>query len=138
MLMVIADPGAPFLKALSRLPPDVEAFVSDDAAGLQARAPDADAVLYASLDAGLLAKVLPRANRLRWIHCLWTGVDGVLIPEMIAHSAQFTNGRGVFREPLADWVIAIGSAAAARARTFGMTIAAARLRPNAVQSRLFG
>ena len=70
MLMVIADPGAPFLKALSRLPPDVEAFVSDDAAGLQARAPDADAVLYASLDAGLLAKVLPRANRLRWIHCL--------------------------------------------------------------------
>jgi phosphoglycerate dehydrogenase-like enzyme len=169
MLMVIADPAAPFLKAISELPAGLEIFVSDDAARLQARAPDADAILYAGLDAGLLAKVLPRASRLRWLHCLWTGVDGLLIPEVIGHPAQFTNGRGVFRTPLSDWVIAamlffafdlrrvirqqdhhvwepfvahtlagrtlgivgygaIGSAAAARARPFGMTIAALRRR----------
>src|SRR5262249_20340779 len=130
----------------------------------------ADAILYAYLDAGLLARVLPLATRVRWIHCLWTGVEGILVPELLVHPAVLTNARGAFKGPLADWVIAvmlffafdlrrvirqqehgvwepfigdtlkgrtlgivgygaIGSAAATRARTFGMKIAALRRRP---------
>jgi phosphoglycerate dehydrogenase-like enzyme len=97
-------------------------------------------------------------------------VEGILTPALLAHAAPLTNGRGVFRWPLADWVVgvmlffafdlrrviqqqeqrvwkivsgstleartlgiigygAIGSAAAARARPFGMKIAALRRRP---------
>ena len=37
-----------------------------------------------------------------------TGVEGILdAPELLTHPAQLTNGRGVFRWPLADWVAAV-------------------------------
>jgi len=166
-LLVIADPSAPFLKALERMPDHTRMIVSNDPAKLNEAAPEADAILYAATKAGLLRGVLPHASRVRWIHSLWTGVDGILTPEMLAHPAQLTNGRGVFRWPLADWVMAamlhfsfdlgrvirqqqagvwepflasmlegktlgivgygsIGSAAASRAKGFGMKIAALR------------
>jgi phosphoglycerate dehydrogenase-like enzyme len=168
-LLVIADPSAPFLKALSHLPERLRVVVSDDPARLSQAAPDADAILYASSKAGVLKGVLAQAPQARWIHSLWTGVEGILTPEMLAHPAQLTNGRGVFRWPLADWVTAvmlhfsfdlgrvirqqqagvwepflasmlegktlgivgygsIGSAAASRAKGFGMKIAALRRR----------
>jgi len=168
-LLVIADPSAPFLAPLARLPERVRVIVSDDPARLSQAAAEADAILYAAGKAALLAGVLPRATRARWIHSLWTGVEGILTAEMLAHPAQLTNGRGVFRWPLADWVMAamlhfsfdlgrvirqqqagvwepflagmlegktlgivgygsIGSAAASRAKGFGMKIAALRRR----------
>jgi len=174
LLLVIADPSAPFLKALSRLPHDLRMVVSDNPEALKANAPEADAILYAHVDGNLLARVLPLANRARWIHSLWTGVEGILGPELLAHHSILTNGRGVFRRPLADWVAAvmlffafdlrrvikqqeegvwkpfigatlegrtlgivgygaIGSASAARGRTFGMRIAALRRRPELSQ-----
>jgi phosphoglycerate dehydrogenase-like enzyme len=173
-LLVIADPSAPFLQALSRLPDHLRVIVGDDPASLSHAAPDADAILYAATKAGLLAGVLPLAKRARWVHSLWTGVEGILTPEMLAHPAQLTNGRGVFRWPLADWVMAamlhfsfdlgrvirqqqagvwepflasmlegktlgiigygsIGSAAASRAKGFGMKIAALRRRHGTAQ-----
>src|SRR5215831_2107225 len=168
-LLVIADPTAPFLGPLSRLQQDTQVVLSDDPEKLKSFAPDADAILFAHFDGDLLADVLPLANRVRWIHCLWTGVEMILKPPIILHPAPLTNGRGVFRWPLADWVIgtmlffafdfrrvirqqeqgmwepfistslsgrvlgivgfgSIGAAAAARARVFGMKIAALRRR----------
>lgn len=173
-LLVIADPAWPFLKVLSQLPQDVRVVVSNQLEELKNNAPHADAILFADIDGDLLARVLPPAHRLRWIHCLWTGVEGILKPELLSHPAPLTNGRGVFRWPLADWVVAtmlffafdlrrvirqqeqslwkpflgstlsgrtlgivgygsVGSAAAARARAFGMKIAALRRRPGLFQ-----
>jgi phosphoglycerate dehydrogenase-like enzyme len=174
-LLVIADPAALFLKPLSRLQQDIQIVVSDDPEKLKSLAADADAILFADFDGDLLANILPLANRVRWIHCLWTGVEMILKPKIVAHPAPLTNGRGVFRWPLADWVIAamlffafdlgriirqqeqgmwkpfistslrgrvlgivgfgsIGAAAAARARVFGMKIAALRRRPELFES----
>jgi phosphoglycerate dehydrogenase-like enzyme len=106
-LLVIADPAAPFLKALSEVPKDVNVVITDDPGKLEQNAPDADAILFAHVKGDLLAKVLPVAKRVRWIHCLWTGVEGILTPELLASPAVLTNGRGVFRWFLADWVIAV-------------------------------
>ncbi|HEY7335731.1 MAG TPA: D-2-hydroxyacid dehydrogenase [Bryobacteraceae bacterium] len=169
-LLVVADPAAPFLKGLKRLPEDVQALVSDDESELRKLSPQADAILYAYHRGSLFSAILPLANRAGWIHSLWTGVEGILVPELLAHPACLTNGRGVFRWPLADWTIAamlyfafdlrrivsqqeqgvwslvhgtslngrtlgivgfgaIGSAAAERAKVFGMKIAALRRRP---------
>jgi len=143
--------------------------VSNSLPELKQHAPEAGAILYAYHDGDLLTGILPLAKQARWIHSLWTGVEGIVGPEMQAHPATLTNGRGVFRWPLADWVIAamlffafdlrrvirqqeqgvwkvvngatlggrmlgiagygaIGSAAAARARAFGMKIGALRRR----------
>src|SRR5437867_6064868 len=106
-LLVIADPAAPFLTSLSRLPQDVRVVVTDDPEELKASAPEADAILYAHVDGALLTGVLPLAGRARWIHSLWTGVEGILSSELVEHPAPLTNGRGVFRWPLADWVAAV-------------------------------
>jgi len=175
-VLVIADPEASFVKTvLPSIPPGVRVQVADNPDELKARAPEADAILYAHGQPALLSDVLPFAQRLRWIHSVWTGVEGILTPEMLAHPAPLTNGRGVFRWPLADWVVgvmlyfafdfrrvlqqqeeklwkpfvsstlegrtlgivgygAIGSAAAERARPFGMKIGALRRRPELFQN----
>jgi len=105
-LLVIADPSAPHVQALTRVPEEVRTIISNDPEKLSHAAPEADAILYATSNAKLLAAVLPLAMKARWIHSLWTGVEGILTPEMLAHPAQLSNGRGVFRWPLADWVTA--------------------------------
>src|SRR5262249_13382454 len=107
LLLVIADPAAPFLTALSRVPNDVRVVVSGNIEELKRSAPEADAILFAHVDGNLLSAVLPVASHVRWSHSLWTGVDWILSPELLAHSAPLTNGRGVFRWPLADWVTAV-------------------------------
>src|SRR5215475_7947789 len=106
LLVVIADPAAPYLAHLSGMPQNVRMVVTDDVEQLKTIVPQADAILYVSLPP-VLAQILPLAERVRWIHVLWTGVDGVLMPEMLTHPAILTNGRGVFSGPLADWVLAV-------------------------------
>jgi phosphoglycerate dehydrogenase-like enzyme len=105
-LIVIADPTAPFLKALSRLPKEATTIVSNHETELIKHASEADAILYAHHQGSLLRSILPLARRLCWIHSLWTGVEGILVPELVAHPAPLTNGRGVFSGPLADWAMA--------------------------------
>src|SRR5262249_14210566 len=105
-LLVIADPSAPFLTPLSQLPDDVRVLICDQPDELRAKISDADVILYAHTDAALLLDVLPLASRVNWIHSLWTGVEGILGPPLKDHPAPLTNGRGVFRWPLADWVTA--------------------------------
>jgi phosphoglycerate dehydrogenase-like enzyme len=104
-LLTIADPAASFLINLPRLPENVRLMVAGDLEELKSKAPEADIILHAHLSGDLLTGILPMA-RARWIHCLWTGVDGILKPELLQHPAVLTNGRGVFRWPLADWVLA--------------------------------
>src|SRR5262249_40037606 len=106
-LLVVADPAAPFLNGLSRLPHDIRVIVSENPEELKRNATEADAILYAHTNSDLLATILPIADRVRWIHSLWTGVEGILKPELLAHPAPLTNARGAFRWPLADWVIAV-------------------------------
>jgi phosphoglycerate dehydrogenase-like enzyme len=168
-LLVLADPKSPLFPPLTIVDPRVHVTIAHDPEAIKAAAPDADIVLYATMNPGLLSAALPLSTRAKWIHSLWTGVEGILGPEMLQHPAPLTNGRGVFRWPLADWAAAvmlhfafdlgrviqqqqqgvwkpfistslngktlgivgygeIGSATAARARVFGMKIAALRRR----------
>ena len=103
---MIADPKAPFLRALSRLPKEPKVIVTASEADLVKHAPEADAILYAYHQGSLLLSILPLARRVCWIHSLWTGVEGILCPELVEHPARLTNGRGVFSGPLADWTMA--------------------------------
>lgn len=170
-LIVIADPSASTLKDFPGRLAGVKFVVSDDRDELRRHAPGADVVLFAHGRPGLLLDILPTARRLRWVHSLWAGVEEIAKPALVEHPALLTNGRGVFRWPLADWAMAamlfyafdlrrvldqqeqavwkivrgtmlqgstlgivgygeIGSAVAARARPFGMRIAAIRRRPD--------
>jgi phosphoglycerate dehydrogenase-like enzyme len=104
-LLVIADPAAAHLSVLQRLPADMSVFVSNEPAALREHAPEADVILNTPFRGDLLAGLLPHATRAQWIHSLFTGVEGILTPEVVASRLPLTNGRGVFRVPLAEWTI---------------------------------
>ena len=104
-VLVLADPSAPHLRHLTRLPEDVHVIVTQDAAQISERAAEADVILNCIHKGDMLASAIPQATKARWMHSLFTGVEGVLIPEVVASSLPLSNGRGVFRVPLAEWSI---------------------------------
>jgi phosphoglycerate dehydrogenase-like enzyme len=92
-------------------PPGVEAAADDvelqyapDAEALGRLFPDADA-LFAWSDPAWLPAAWPPSPRLRWIQSASAGVDMLLFPELIESEVVVTNARGVFEEPIAEWVI---------------------------------
>ena len=104
-LLVLADPKASWLKMLENLGPEVNLIVSNDAVRVRESAPQAEVIVNGTSNPPLLSAAIPPARKARWIHSLWTGVDNVLCPELMASSLPLTNGRGVFRRPLAEWTI---------------------------------
>jgi phosphoglycerate dehydrogenase-like enzyme len=53
-----------------------------------------------------IVAALGKAPGLRWIHARSAGLDRVLVPEVVAHPAVVTNGRGAFSPALAEFVLA--------------------------------
>jgi phosphoglycerate dehydrogenase-like enzyme len=104
-LLVLADPAASWLKLLGTLGPEVTVLVSNDPARIREYAPQVDVIVNGTSNPPLLSAAIPPATRAKWIHSLWTGVDNVLCPEILASPLPLTNGRGVFRRPLAEWTI---------------------------------
>jgi phosphoglycerate dehydrogenase-like enzyme len=105
-LLVTGDSKAPYLKGLDQLPADTRIIITADPAKLAEAAPEADVILNGEFkDPQLLKNTFPLATRLRWVHNLSAGVEHVLSPEIIASPVPLTNGRGVFRRPLAEWAV---------------------------------
>jgi phosphoglycerate dehydrogenase-like enzyme len=105
-LLVTADPQTPYLKALDRLPAGTRIIASADPAVLREAAPEADVILNGEFkDPQLFNSTFPLATQVGWVHTLSAGVEHVLSPEMMASLVPLTNGRGVFRRPLAEWAV---------------------------------
>jgi phosphoglycerate dehydrogenase-like enzyme len=93
------------VKLLENLDAGVTCTVTSEEAHAREAAAGADVIVNAMFGPQLLAMVTPLAVKARWIHSLWTGVDNVLSPEVIASPLPLTNGRGVFRGSLAEWSV---------------------------------
>jgi len=105
-LLVTGDPDAPYLKGLEPLFAQAKVLVTDDPAKIAELAPEADVVLNGEFkDPQLFQAAFRQASRMRWAHVLSAGIEHVLTPEIIASPVPLTNGRGVFRRPLAEWAI---------------------------------
>ena len=105
-LLVISNPAAGHLRLLDRLPQPVTVHTGYDAEFLSAHASEADVIVVGGLKPDLLRSVFPLATRVRWVHVLWAGVEKVLFPELIASPVPLTNGRGVFKDGLAEFTMA--------------------------------
>jgi phosphoglycerate dehydrogenase-like enzyme len=55
----------------------------------------------------LLPSVWDSAGELRWIQTASAGVDRLLFPELIESDVVVTNARGVFEEPMAEYVLGL-------------------------------
>lgn len=105
-LLVTADPAAPYLKPLERLPEDTRVIISNNLRELRQTAPIADVLLSGDFrDPHAFLETFPLAHRVRWIHSLSAGIENQLSPAIIASPVPMTNGRGVFSRPLGEWAI---------------------------------
>jgi len=82
------------------------AFASDagDLADLIA---DTDVLLSWDFRAGVLEQVWPDARRLQWVHWSGAGVDAALFPAFRDSDVILTNARGVFDQPIAEYVLGL-------------------------------
>ncbi len=80
--------------------------------GLAGALPGADVLLVWDFRASTLAQAWPVADRLRWVHAASAGVNHVLTPDVVASDVVVTNSRGVFDEPMAEYVLAMALALA--------------------------
>ena len=105
VVWVLARPGDPGLRRLEPPPEGVRFVVGWDAEAFDG-APGPDALLDCWAGPTRIVAALQRAPGLRWIHARSAGLDRVLVPEVVAHPAVLTNGRGAFSPALAEFVLA--------------------------------
>jgi phosphoglycerate dehydrogenase-like enzyme len=64
-----------------------------------------EAMLRGPLPAATFDRLLARCPNLRWVHSATAGVERVLTPQAREHGLVITNARGVFSEPIAEYVL---------------------------------
>ncbi|MFH9013840.1 D-2-hydroxyacid dehydrogenase [Streptomyces sp. NPDC017943] len=79
-----------------------------DAAGLARRLPHADVLLVWDFTSRAVADAWPgEGPRPRWVHTASAGVDHLMCPGLTASDTVVTNARGVFDQPVAEYVAAL-------------------------------
>lgn len=74
--------------------------------------PGADVLFMWDFRTTALAQAWPKADQLRWVHAASAGVNHLLSPELVASEVALTNSRGVFDEPMAEYVLGLALAMA--------------------------
>ena len=105
-LLVISNPAAPHLRVLDKIPQPVNMRVGQDLEFVKEEAPKAEVILCANFKPEPFRTIFPLAKRLAWVHSSSAGVENLLFPEFTASPVKFTNGRGVFKDSLAEFAIA--------------------------------
>jgi len=85
--------------------PRLGGVVYSTAADLPAKLPGARALLVWDLFTEALASAWPKADSLEWVHAATTGVDNLMFPGLAASDVTLTNSRGIFDEPIAEYVL---------------------------------
>ncbi|MFJ1804719.1 MULTISPECIES: D-2-hydroxyacid dehydrogenase [unclassified Streptomyces] len=103
LLVLDADP----LPRLGRLTGRARVLHTDEAS-LAARLPEADVLLVWDFASRAVRSAWPgEGPRPGWVHTASAGVDHLLCPELAASDTVVTNARGIFDEPIAEYVAAL-------------------------------
>jgi phosphoglycerate dehydrogenase-like enzyme len=104
-LLVVANPTAPYLKALERLPQGTHIVVGNRPEIFREAGPRASAILNCFCPRQEFRYAWDAAPAVRWVHSLSAGLDSLLFPELIESPVILTNGRGVFSNSLAEFAL---------------------------------
>lgn len=105
-IVVIANPADRSLAHLERLPDSARVTVGLTAEAHLDAAPEADIVLCSGTARAALQELWPLFRRLKWIHALAAGLDGLLFPELAESEIPLTCSRGVFARSLGEFAVA--------------------------------
>ncbi len=106
VLVVLSAPGLAPPAGLDRLAGrmTIRQVHADDLADAL---PGAHALLLWDHFSPALNRAWTQADRLAWVHVAAAGVDHLMTPELWASGVVVTNSRGVFDEPIAEYVLAL-------------------------------
>lgn len=103
LLVLDADP----LPRLGRLTGRARVLHAD-ASTLAERLPSADVLLVWDFTSHAVRHAWPgEGPRPRWVHTASAGVDHLMCPELAASDTVVTNARGIFDQPIAEYVAAL-------------------------------
>ncbi len=105
-VLVLANPAGAHLSALDPVKAVSEMVISAEPATVMAAAEKADVILNGMFTGDLLRLTFPAATKVRWVHTLSAGVEHIMFPELVRSPVPLTNGRGVFRRSLGEFVLA--------------------------------
>jgi phosphoglycerate dehydrogenase-like enzyme len=74
--------------------------------------PGADVLCMWDFRSTALTQAWDSADQLRWVHAASAGVNHLLSPELVTSEVVLTNSRGVFDEPMAEYVLGLALAMA--------------------------
>jgi phosphoglycerate dehydrogenase-like enzyme len=103
-VVFLSAPDALKTRYLAPLADVADIAQSTDPSELKLILPAAEVLLVGHLhEERVLAAVWQHARKLRWVHTLSAGVEGILFPELIRSDVLLTNARGVFKRALAEF-----------------------------------
>ncbi|WP_016700180.1 D-2-hydroxyacid dehydrogenase [Actinoalloteichus spitiensis] len=111
------SPHPPVITVLhgSDVPPDLapvrplaaEVRAADGPAELAELLPGTEVLFVWDFNSDALAEHWSRADRLRWVHTASAGVDRMMFPALVESEVLLTNSRGVFDQPMAEYVLGL-------------------------------
>lgn len=105
-VLAVCPPDHYVLRNLDAIRDVANISAGADLAALERFAPRAEVIIFSSLTGSLpFTEVWNRAKHVRWVHSLSAGVEKMLTPEVAASPVPITNARGVFKRPLAEFVV---------------------------------
>jgi phosphoglycerate dehydrogenase-like enzyme len=106
-VVAVVAPGERPPDAFERIADVADLAVADSHEGLVAALRTAEVLFAWDFRTTLIARAWPEARRLRWIHTGSIGVDAVMVPEVASSDVVVSNTRGVFEDPIAEYVLAM-------------------------------
>lgn len=93
--------------ALDRIAAVADLEVVDSHESLVAALRSAEVLFAWDFRTPLIPRAWPHATKLRWIHTASVGVDSVMTTEVANSDVVVSNTRGVFEDPIAEYVLAM-------------------------------
>jgi phosphoglycerate dehydrogenase-like enzyme len=106
-IVAVVAPGEQPPRAFERIAAVAELEVADSEAALAAALATAEVLFAWDFRTTFLPRAWPHAAKLRWIHAGSIGVDAVMTPEVASSDVVVSNTRGVFEQPIAEYVLAM-------------------------------
>ncbi len=105
-ILVLNTPTGRHLSVLDRLPGETNIAAGNCPEAFERAADTADIMLVGDVSRELVASVWATAPNIKWVHMMWSGIDGLLFPALVESPVVVTNGRGVFAHALAEFALA--------------------------------
>lgn len=107
-VLAVCPPDVPAVRLLQPLRRHADLALGIDRDTIAVAGPRAEVILYSALAGGTppFAEVWPHTGPgLRWVHSFETGVDRLLIPELVASPVMVSNAGGIYAPPLAEFAV---------------------------------